>query len=372
MAAFNPVRVLVLTACVGGYALSASAQAQGAWTDPSPHRVQFVHVDEDVNLEVLDWGGSGRPIVLLTGLGNTAHVFDDFAPKLRGDGHIYGVTRRGYGQSSVPASGYGADRLADDVLAVIGALQLDAPILVGHSIAGQELSSIASRHPERVGGVVYLDALWYYSYLTPEEAALRAAVANLQVNLQLLASKPLDSLGFPRQPEAATGVLRTMDALQQRLRPVVPPPAPLAPSAPPSPADLESYPAYRSWYARTRGFQMPESETRQTREPQPDGRVGPLRTPPAVPGGIRDGEKTFTTIRVPALAVCAIPLRPDPGESVSDNERASAIQEARARALETNVPGTRVVRVPNAHHYIFISDEPLVLRELHTFVASLN
>lgn len=59
-------------------------QAQGGvkWHDPANHHVQFVTVQEGVQLEVLDWGGSGRPIVLLAGSGNTAHVFDDFAPRL--------------------------------------------------------------------------------------------------------------------------------------------------------------------------------------------------------------------------------------------------------------------------------------------------
>lgn len=58
------------------------AQESPAWRDPSSHRVQFVTVDDNVRLEVLDWGGPGRAIVLLAGLGNTAHVFDDFAQKL--------------------------------------------------------------------------------------------------------------------------------------------------------------------------------------------------------------------------------------------------------------------------------------------------
>ena len=53
------------------------------WRDPSPHTVRFVTVDDGVRLEVLDWGGSGRPVVLLAGGGNTAHVFDDFAPNPR-------------------------------------------------------------------------------------------------------------------------------------------------------------------------------------------------------------------------------------------------------------------------------------------------
>src|SRR5215472_14488508 len=59
------------------------ATKETAWRiDSSPHSVQFVAVDDNVKLEVLDWGGSGRPLVLLAGLGNTAHIFDRFALKL--------------------------------------------------------------------------------------------------------------------------------------------------------------------------------------------------------------------------------------------------------------------------------------------------
>ena len=50
---------------------------ESAWHDPSPHSIQFVTVAKDVRLEVLDWGGSGQPVVLLAGLGDTAHVFDN-------------------------------------------------------------------------------------------------------------------------------------------------------------------------------------------------------------------------------------------------------------------------------------------------------
>ena len=80
---------------------------------------------------------------------------------------MFGVTRRGFGASSVPASGYGADRLGDDVLAVMDALKLTRPILVGHSLGGAELSSIGSRHPERVSGLIYLDAGYGYAYAAP-------------------------------------------------------------------------------------------------------------------------------------------------------------------------------------------------------------
>jgi hypothetical protein len=76
-----------------------------SWHDPSPHRVQLVIVEYGVRIEVLDWGGTGRAVVLLAGSGNTAHVFDDFAPKLTSFCHVYGITRRGYGESSRPDAG---------------------------------------------------------------------------------------------------------------------------------------------------------------------------------------------------------------------------------------------------------------------------
>jgi len=124
----------------------------------------MITVEENVGLEVLDWGGTGRPLVLLTGLGNTAHVFDDFAPKLAASYHVYGITRRGYGVSSRPASGYDADRLGDDVFAVVETLKLTKPVIAGHSIAGEELSSLAARHTSGVAGLIYLDAIFPYAF----------------------------------------------------------------------------------------------------------------------------------------------------------------------------------------------------------------
>src|ERR1035437_7027917 len=81
-------------------------------------------VGDGVQLEVLDWGGTGRPVVLLAGLGFTAHVFDGFAEKLTDSYHVYGITRRGYGGSSQPAAGYTEQRLAEDDLRVFDALTL--------------------------------------------------------------------------------------------------------------------------------------------------------------------------------------------------------------------------------------------------------
>ena len=74
-----------------------------AQTAPPTPRIQFVEVEPGVRLEVVDWGGKGRPVVLLAGLTETAHTYDDFAPKLTDAYHVYGITRRGFGALDVRA-----------------------------------------------------------------------------------------------------------------------------------------------------------------------------------------------------------------------------------------------------------------------------
>jgi hypothetical protein len=93
--------LLAEIALMVSFHIAASAQSGTPWKDPSPHAVRFVSVGDGVRLEVLDWAGSGKAVVLLAGGGDTAHVFDDFAPKLTTHNHVYGITRRGFG-----ASGY--------------------------------------------------------------------------------------------------------------------------------------------------------------------------------------------------------------------------------------------------------------------------
>ena len=73
---------LRLTAAIGALCVCHMVVAQ--WRDPSPHGVRFVTIDEGVRLELLDWGGKGRSVVLLEGLGNTARVFDEFTAKISG------------------------------------------------------------------------------------------------------------------------------------------------------------------------------------------------------------------------------------------------------------------------------------------------
>src|SRR5688572_17138316 len=90
--------------------LSLTAQMPTDWMDPSPHEKRLLDVGPDASVEVLDWGGTGRTLVLLSQLGQTAHIYDDWAPRLASAFHVIGITRRGYGDSRNAGSGYSMDR----------------------------------------------------------------------------------------------------------------------------------------------------------------------------------------------------------------------------------------------------------------------
>jgi pimeloyl-ACP methyl ester carboxylesterase len=311
------------------------ATPESAWKDPSPHSVQLVTVDKDIRLEVLDWGGSGRPVVLLAGLGNTAHIFDKLAPKLTANHHVYGITRRGFGVSSAPVTGYSADRLGDDVLAVLDSLKLDRPVLAGHSIAGEELSSVASRHPERVAGLIYLDAGYSYAYYDRSRGDLDIDLVELQKKLeQLQAGKG------PQDPKALVHEL------------------------------LE---------ATLPGFERDLRERQKTLQVMPAALLvghqasGPLSE---AARAIQTGEQKYTNIPVPILAIYAVPhdLGPAGGDGAARaafEANDEAITGAQAKAFESGVPSARIVRLPHANHYVFLSNEADVLREMNAFLGSL-
>jgi len=313
-----------------------------AQEDRSPHAVRFVVVEAGIKVEVLDWGGSGRPVVFLAGLGGTAHVFDWLAPKLTPEYHVYGITRRGYGASSSPASGYEADRLGDDVLAVIDSLRLSKPVLIGQSIAGQELSSIGSRHPDKVGGLVYLDAGYAYAYYDRVRGDMLIDLPDLQ---RKLAPLQLAALG-----QLQSDARKTPQELAQLIKELLD-------------TDLPRFEQ-----------QLRELQAHFAAAPTPQT---PLRPFPPVALAIFAGRQKYTEIHAPVLAIYALPHEV-PAAIANDSVRRAAAEAVdlattgvQANAFEKGVTSARVVRLPHANHNVFRSHENEVLREIRAFIASL-
>jgi pimeloyl-ACP methyl ester carboxylesterase len=127
------------------------------WVDRSPHTSGFVNVN-GTRLHYLDWGGRGDAVILLAGLTMNAHVYDDLAPMLGKEFRVIALTRRGHGESERTTRGFQVDTLVADIAAFLDSLGIRRGHLIGHSIAGFEMTAFFLRHPARVGKLVYLDA----------------------------------------------------------------------------------------------------------------------------------------------------------------------------------------------------------------------
>lgn len=307
------------------------ATAQTAQTvDPSPHKVQFVAVAPGVKLEVLDWGGNGPPLVFLAGLGFTAHCFDEFALNFTARHHVYAITRRGYGASSWPEpsdANYDSDRLADDVLAVLEALHIEKPVLAGHSIAGQELSSIGTRHPERVAGLVYLDAAYGYAFYDPTNLL---AVNNV---VEDIVRRDLGALG----------------------------------SAPPSRA--------RALMAEIRAT-MPLID----KELAAKSGLLPAKDPPAtgltpraqVGAAIVANAHAYAGIKPPLLLLPTYPEKCAPNCDTPYNKAVFAAVQQQVAFLAAQYPDAKIVKLPYADHFVWRSNAGDVMREMNAFMDGLH
>lgn len=300
--------------------------------DSSKHSVQMISVEKGVSLEVLDWGGTGRPLVLLASLGDNAHIFDDFAPKLTSKYHVYGITRRGRGASSKPepnAINYTADRLGEDVLAVIDALHLIKPVIAGHSISGEELSYIGSHHPEKVAGLIYMEA--GYPYALYDQVNGELELDAIQLRKQLLQF----TNGYALEP-----VKDCNDLIAKLAR-------------------------------MTLQVQQQQEDTKDL----PPTPISPRMTPDLF--AIMEGREEFTTIDAPVLVIFGT----DPSPISGDDSRARAQaarqalmmrdKKAQIAAWKRQVPSAHMVLIPHATHYVFQSNEAEVLREMDNFIATL-
>ncbi len=120
---------------------------------------RFVILD-GVRFHYLDWGGDGDPLLMLAGLGCTAHVFAELAPHLTDRFRVLALSRRGHGLTDQVRSGHALADAAEDARRLLDTLGIERAHVVGHSMGGGEVSALAVRHPDRVARVVYLDGAY--------------------------------------------------------------------------------------------------------------------------------------------------------------------------------------------------------------------
>lgn len=298
--------------------------ARDVCVDSSAHWVRQIEVEPGVWLEVLDWGGNGDALVLLAGLGASAHVFDDFAYQFTDRFRVLGITRRGYGRSSKPAAGYDIATRVNDDLKVLDHLGIARAVFVGHSVAGVELSRLGALFPDRVRKLVYLDA---YDYGVP-----------------------------------------------------VPEPAPGAEPPGPSKYDASSPLHYEAYTARTLGVRKPVADTCNVATLDRNGRLLGTSTPPEIFLQIytQSGAADFARVTVPALGIFAYPQAAKPYSVLlapeaqllyqRNRDEAKAWQQAVLQRMLSGMPKLELVILPDVPHDIYISNEAEVVQRMRAFL----
>jgi len=104
-----------------------------------------------------DWGGRGRPVVLLHGLASTARIWDLVAPLLSARHRVVALDQRGHGESEKPDDGYDFPTITGDLAAFLDALAFARPLLVGHSWGASVVLSFAAAWPGIPAGLALVD-----------------------------------------------------------------------------------------------------------------------------------------------------------------------------------------------------------------------
>lgn len=270
-------------------------------------------------------------MLLLPGIGNTAHAYDDFAPRLTDRHRVYAMTRRGFGESSHPMRGYDMERLVEDIRVLMDSLKLSQVDLVGHSFAGQEMTRFARTYPGRVRRLVYLDGAF-------------------------------DNV--------------TLDSLAQE---VFTAPVSYPTKAPLRERDTATYRAYVTYVHSSRGVRIPESDIRV--RVKHDGIIEELGV--GYTGIGREGEnerQEWEKLRHPALAIFGVREKFEQSEpwvtadtswrqDVQSYLDKSKIVSDLAVADFKRAPRSEALVISGGHHWVFVSHRDQVLAAVRGFLS---
>ncbi|GHO88420.1 alpha/beta fold hydrolase [Dictyobacter formicarum] len=131
----------------------------------------------------VQWGEQGPPIVCAHGLTANAFFFQAIAEDLARDHRVFAYDLRGRGKSDRPEHGYSVPIHAADLSALISALQLERPIILGHSLGALVALYFAAHYPTQLSKLILADsgAPLPWNKVEDQPAWLTAAISRLGV-----------------------------------------------------------------------------------------------------------------------------------------------------------------------------------------------
>jgi pimeloyl-ACP methyl ester carboxylesterase len=321
-------RVQLLSAMVA-YLLLAASCGQGPtnkksteWTDQSTHKSGFVTAN-GIRLNYLDWGGSGSVLILIHGLNDNPHIFDNVAAAFTDRFRVIAYARRGHGDSEAKEP-YDVATLTEDLRGLMDALGIAKADLAGWSMGGSEITAMAANHPERVQRIVYIEGGYDFS-----DPAVGAALE-----------------AFPFDPDPPAGALSSLDTFRRHESSV--------------------------WFPGLQDMTVVEAYVRDLVIIQPDGGLKMRMSKGASDASLRSVttyKRDYSQVHSPALAIYAesfLDLHHGPPSqqvaySAWEQKYWSPFRAASMERIHRELAGVQVVSVPGTHmDYLFVSRDEVV------------
>jgi pimeloyl-ACP methyl ester carboxylesterase len=121
-------------------------------------------------LRVLDVGpknGGKAPIVFVHGYGSRLEAWRELVPELARDRRVITFDQRGFGLSEKPKGAYGPTTHTNDLLAIVDALDVDRPVLIGHSYGGGVVLRAALARPDAFRGLALVSTFAFEESVPP-------------------------------------------------------------------------------------------------------------------------------------------------------------------------------------------------------------
>lgn len=300
---------------------------------------EFVEAN-GLRLHYLDWGGSGTVLMFLAGMGGSAYIFNEFAPRFVDSFHVMALTRRGHGDSDYPTKGYDANTLTDDLRQCLDALKIEKVILAGHSMANVEMCHFAALYPERVIKLIFLDAA-----MDRSSAAFKA----------MIAKNPMGRIEVP-------GAYDDYYSFEDYA------------------ASVRKHPMYAAVWCPS----IEEDLSHAVRKSD-DGRIMDKMSM-TIGSALRDTLSSYvpedSKIQAPVLSFYAISNADDflSVDYIPEDLKAliaayydsirPPLQREVIDQFRRDVPHARVVEIPNGHHCCFIKNAEIVFEEMNNFLLA--
>jgi lipase len=161
------------------------------------------------------------PILSLHGLASSAHIWNLVAPQLISYGYsVTALDQRGHGESEKPNSGYDFDTILADDFAAMNVLEIEHPILVGHSWGAMVALQFAAMNAEQLQSLVLVDGAtnqlsarlgWSREQAMKDLAPPRFAGTPRETFLSYYRNSPLGGQWSPELEESILKIVQLRD-----------------------------------------------------------------------------------------------------------------------------------------------------------------